>query len=298
MTKNHLHRSANSVTMSQSIPVPSPAIAVFQTEEVVVDTLQLNVPTYMRLTHSTQPTIAKCLTGDRIDNGGYMDTSSTPMVVNGPMVSLLNVPHLLIPTQLVDFVAAIRYLPTFVHRIISMIIYTATIAVTGCVFILLLAKFALLTWKKAFLPEENDVNGNIETDHPKKRLIRGKRNTHPKMMSAESFCGFVRSAHFYRTGRRSRSPQAKAIKGVYNTGCYEQLSVDDLKLVGTFLGIPRLSKLQQKSNLINAIVVQYETSLQSLNISDIKEVLSVREVVNVVTNNKKVLIKLAIEVGF
>jgi hypothetical protein len=74
--------------------------------------------------------------------------------------------------------------------------------------------------------------------------------------------------------------------------------VEDLKHIGKFLGIPRLSKLQQKSNLINAIVAQYEISLQSWTKSEIKEILSVMKMGNVAINNKKDLVKLAIEVGF
>ena len=60
----------------------------------------------------------------------------------------------------------------------------------------------------------------------------------------------------------------------------------------------RLSKLKQKSKLIDAIVAQYEISLQSLDMSDIKLVLYVRKMSHVATNTKTDLIKLAIEVGF
>ena len=309
LSKNHMHSSINSVTKLQSTPFPSQA-----TEEVEENISQLHVPN-VHITHSIEPAIADRLTYDSIDSDGFMYTSMTPTVVNGPMVSLANVPQLWIPLQIIDFVAAIRCLPSCCcfccccgcnntvtldckDRVVSMIICMATIAVTGCVFILLLAKFTLLTWKKATVPEENDVNGNIDTDHPKKRLLLGKRNTHPKIMSAKSFHEFTQSAHFSRTGRRSRFPQAKSIKGAYNIGCYEQLTMDDLKLIGNFLGIRRLSKLKQKSNLIDAIVAQYEISLQSLDMSDIKLVLYVRKMSHVATNTKTDLIKLAIEVGF
>ena len=177
------------------------------------------------------------------------------------------------------------------------ILCTRAIAVTGCVFVLLLAKFAFMTWKKANVPEETTSNGGIETSSSM-ALFRDRTKTQPKFVNAESLCEFLQSAQLSRTGRRSRSSTSTVLKKVYNLGCYDQLTKDDLKNIGTFLGIPKLSKLQQKADLINAVVVQYETSLQSLNLSGIKEVLSVMNMNNIATTNKKDLVKLAIEIGF
>jgi hypothetical protein len=299
MTKNqNLHDSTNSVSRTQSIPVPSPIFALLQTEKVVVNNSQVHVPTFVRITHSIEPTIVTRRTDDTIDGVGNADSSSTPLAVNsGPMTSLSNVPQFWLPHQIIDFIAAIRYFPTLVHRIVSMMIFTATIAVTGCVFVMLLANFFVLTWKKSKLSEganEIVMNKTTRTVKHQSDEVNAKRN----ILSVASLCEFIQSTQFSRTGRRSRSPPSKAIKGAYNSDCYEQLSMDDLKHIGKFLGIPRLSKLQQKSNLINAIVAQYEILLQSWTKSDIKEVLSVMKMGNVAINNKKDLIKLAIEVGF
>ena len=297
-TSEPMYISTNSETKSQSIPVPSPVFAIQKAEWDLVDnTPLLNIPTYMRITYSIEPTITKHAAGDMDDYEVKMDASSTPLAVTGPLVSWSDVQQIWLPHQLIDLIATIRSIPTFLHRLVSMIIYAATIAVTGCVFVLLLAKFAIMTWKKANVPEETTTNGGIKTSSSMV-LFRDQTKTQPKFVNAKSLCEFLQSAQLSRTGRRSRSSTSTVLQTVYNLGCYEQLTKDDLKNIGIFLGIPKLSKLQQKADLINAVVVQYETSLQSINMSGIKEVLSVMNMNNIATTNKKDLVKVAIEVGF
>ena len=291
----------------QAIPVLSPSFVVLQTEQVVTEeSVPVNAPTLIRVAQSIEPTIAKLLTHEmNVFGDAAFNTESIPLpeiadawfgTMLPPPPSLSSSRQIWLPDPVVNVIAVIYAVPTYIGRLVSMMVYAATMIVTGLVLALLLVKFLLMSWKKAHSPQASS-NGVTKTTNFTRR-IHDKVCTPQKFTNVSTLCEFIRSAKFSRTGRRPRSPVSKTIKDAYNIECYEMLSVDDLRCIGKFFQVPKLSRLQQKSALISAVVAHYERSLQSLSASDIKEVLSAMNLDTMIKSDKKDLIKIAIEVGF
>jgi hypothetical protein len=199
--------------------------------------------------------------------------------------------------RLMNTILAIpRYISVLCHWVAS-IIYMITIAITGFVIINLLTKFAHMTYERANIEGEQAPEINEEESTCKQQNIYNAalQRKEPKNEACEALLTFMRTANFSRKGRRSRSPASKKPKHGYNVECYDPLSVDDVKMIGVFLGIPGLSAIKAKNDLIDAVVLQYEAYLQSLSVSDLKKVIKVGGVKS--TKNAD-LIKIAVETGF
>jgi hypothetical protein len=93
---------------------------------------------------------------------------------------------------------------------------------------------------------------------------RNASNLDLSTQSVESLCCFLQKCQdeLSRSGRCSRvAPTCDTfwLWNVYDISAYERLTIEDLKLIGDFLGLSTLSK--PKITLIGAIIKKYESIL-------------------------------------
>lgn len=116
----------------------------------------------------------------------------------------------------------------------------------------------------------------------------------------EEFCNFLRHCDqtFSGKGRHSRAVPPSCPGLAYNTSAYEILTVEELREVGNFLGVPVMRASDIKAMLIGKIVPAYEALLTGFVIPEIKEVLKIKNVSPSWKDKKGDLVKLAVEAGF
>jgi len=169
----------------------------------------------------------------------------------------------------------------------------AVMVILGCLY----ALHAVFTSFKQSCFEEDEVKqGGLA-------IWSGKREQGlPRGFSVgvEELCNFLRNCNqsFSRKGRHSRAVPPSCPGLAYNTSAYEVLTVEELRDVGNFLGVSLLRASDVKAMLIGKIVPAYEALLTGFVISEIKEVLKIKNVSPSWKDKKGDLVKLAVEAGF